>query len=99
RITVGIAFRIEARARIAVPVPGAPDTGAGFEHPHGQTHLPQAIELIQPGDTRADDNGVEAAGRDDCAVRGIHRCIRHADLSLPSSRLGPTGAYYLQLVR
>jgi hypothetical protein len=38
-IAVGVALRIEARARIAVPVPGAADVGACLEHPHLEAQL------------------------------------------------------------
>ena len=33
RVAVGPAFGIEARAGVAVPIPGAADIGAGLEHP------------------------------------------------------------------
>src|SRR5215475_14807279 len=47
---VGIALRIEARAGVAVPVPGAADTGAGLEHAHPEAELAQAMKLVKAGD-------------------------------------------------
>ena len=58
-IAVGPALGIEAGARIAVPVPGAADTRAGLEQPHLQAEFAQPVELIQPGNAGADDDGVK----------------------------------------
>jgi hypothetical protein len=57
-VAVGVALGIEAAARIAVPVPGAADAGAGLEHPDRLAHLPQAVELVQTGNAGPDDDGV-----------------------------------------
>src|SRR5947207_10115184 len=62
-IGVGIAFRIEAGAGIAVPVPGATDTAAGFEYARPQPQLAQSVELIQAGDAGADDHGIKIQDR------------------------------------
>src|SRR4029078_185876 len=59
RVAVGIAFGIEARAGIPVPVPGAADIGRCLEHPDAQTLLAQPVELVQARHARADDDGVE----------------------------------------
>ena len=55
-VAVGPALGIEARARIAVPVPGAADAGAGFEHPDLKAEFAQAIELVEAGNAGADDD-------------------------------------------
>src|SRR5262249_21023426 len=58
-ITVGIALRIEARAGITIPVPGAADLGAGLEHARLQTELPRPMELIHSGKAGPNDDGVK----------------------------------------
>ena len=58
-IAVGPAFGIEAGAGIAVPIPGAADGGAGFEHPRLEPEFAQPVELIKPGDAGADHDRVE----------------------------------------
>jgi hypothetical protein len=58
-IAVGIAFRVKPGARISVPVPGATDTGAGFEDPGLQPKFPKSVKLVHTRDPGADDNGVE----------------------------------------
>src|SRR5205823_2907046 len=63
RVAVGIALRIEARAGIAVPVPGAADIGPSLEHPHAQTPFTQPVKLVQARHARADDDGVEIRNR------------------------------------
>src|SRR6185437_1023046 len=77
-VAVGIAFTIEARPRVAVPVPGAAHPGAGLEHPHPQPELAQTVELVEAGDARADDDGVVVQIRRHSGlglgfVRGCHR--------------------------
>ena len=63
RVAVGIAFGIETCARIAVPVPGAADAGAGLEHPNASCpSCAQAIELVQAGNAGADDDGIILLG-------------------------------------
>ena len=59
RVAVGPAFGIEPGARVAVPVPGAANAGAGFEYPHREAEFPQSVELIKARDAGADDDGVE----------------------------------------
>src|SRR5438067_13380736 len=74
-VAVGIALRIEARAGIAVPVPRAADAGAGLEHPHLKTELAQLVELVEPGNTGADDNCVKLQSRvglDTTPLRDYH---------------------------
>ena len=57
-IAIGIAFGIEARAGIAIPVPGAADIGASLEHTDAQAQLTQPVELIHARQPGADDDGV-----------------------------------------
>ena len=47
RVAVGPAFGIEPGARVAVPVPGAANAGAGFKYPHREAEFPQSVELIK----------------------------------------------------
>src|SRR5271168_2225269 len=61
-IAVGPAFRIETRAGITVPVPGAANTGAGLEHAHLEPQFAQLAELIEAGNAGANDDGVEIQG-------------------------------------
>src|SRR5690242_5858461 len=74
-VAVGTALGIEARAGIAIPVPGAADLGAGLEHAYLQAHLAQAVELVHAGQAGADDDGVEI---EFCSVlRNLVRRGRH----------------------
>ena len=81
-VAVGIALGIEAAARIAVPVPRAADAGPGFEHPDPLAQLPQAVELVQTGDARSDDDRVvvQALRR----FRTAHGCGRGGHGRVPS---------------
>src|SRR6185295_12933153 len=56
-VAVGPALRIEARAGIAVPVPGAAEVAAGLEHGGLDAEVEQALDLVDAGDARADDDG------------------------------------------
>ena len=58
---VGIldAIAIAARARIAVPVPGAADPAALLKDPHGEPHSAQPMEHVEAGEASADDDRVE----------------------------------------
>src|SRR5262249_8177994 len=44
------ALDVTARARVAVPVPGAADAVGALEHDRRETELPQAVEQVQPGE-------------------------------------------------
>ena len=57
-IAIRIAFRIEAAARIAVPIPGAANTRACFKHARLHAQLAQPDQLIEPGHAGTDDNGI-----------------------------------------
>jgi hypothetical protein len=57
-IAIGIAFGIETRAGIAIPVPGAADIGAGLEHADAQAELAQPVELVHARQASANDDGV-----------------------------------------
>ena len=59
RIGVAIGFGIEARTRIAIPVPGAADAAAGFETAGVEAELAQAIELVEPRYPSADDQCIQ----------------------------------------
>src|SRR5579872_6602758 len=95
RVAVGPALRVEARARVAVPVPRAADAAASLEDPHPQAELAQPVELIEAGDAGADDDRVELgltvrAGLVPALVPGrLHRI--HAVLP----RLARTSPLYL----
>ena len=59
-VPVDVAFRIAARAGIAVPVPGAADAAACFQRLHRQAEpVAQAQQLVQTGETGADHQRVE----------------------------------------
>ena len=62
-VAVSPALGIEAGAGIAVPVPGAADAGAGFEHPHLEAEFAQLVELVEAGNAGADDDRVEIRAR------------------------------------
>ncbi len=50
--------RIEARAGIAVPVPGAADIGAGLEDFYAKPEAAQPVELVQARDAGTDHDDV-----------------------------------------
>src|SRR3954447_18254341 len=63
-VAVGVALRIAARARIAVPVPRAAKIGRGFQNLYRKAQpVAQAKELVQAGETGADDQCVEVGYR------------------------------------
>ena len=57
-IAIGVAFRIKARAGVAIPIPGAAQITAGLEHLDRIAKLPQAIQLIEAGNAGADDDHI-----------------------------------------
>src|ERR1700750_40553 len=69
RVAVSVALRVEAGPGIAVPVPGTADPTAGLEYPHPQAKLAQLIELGEPGNAGADDDGIKVG----CCIR--LRCV------------------------
>ena len=86
-VAVGVALRVEAGARVAVPVPGAPDVGAGLDQADVEARLTQQVQLVDAGDPGADD--------DDLGVEGGARCrrpaTRPARWPCSSPSLGPVG--------
>ena len=86
RVGILCAFDVAARARIAIPEPGAANIAAGLEHLHLVAQAPQAIERIQPGKTGADHDDVESTG----LTAGVgffvysHSCSEHAIWFRPS---------------
>src|SRR4029077_19909130 len=62
-VAVSPTFGIEAGTGIAVPVPGAADAGARFEHPRLEPEFAQLVELIEAGNPGADDDRVEIRAR------------------------------------
>ena len=67
-VAIGPALRIEAGARVAVPVPGAADIRPGFEHLHAHAELAQPVELVEAGNAGADD--------DHLGIHGLVHCPR-----------------------
>ena len=63
RELVGIlhALDVAARARVAVPVPGAADAAAGLEHARRQADRPRPVQHVHPGEPGADDHQVQIA--------------------------------------
>src|SRR5262249_21622870 len=51
--------RIDARARVAVPVPDAAQPGARLEQAHAESAPAQDVEQVEPGKSGADDQRVE----------------------------------------
>jgi hypothetical protein len=63
RVAVGPAFRIEAGAGIAVPVPGAADSRSRFENPYPEAEFAQLVKLVEAGNPGADNDRVKIRGR------------------------------------
>ncbi len=59
QVAVGVALRVEPGSRIAVPVPGAADAGAGLEEQDREPLLSRPVELVDPGDAGAHDQYVD----------------------------------------
>src|SRR5690242_14471305 len=76
-IGVGIAFRIEPGAWIAVPVPGAADAAAGLEYPRPHPQLAQFVELIQAGNAGTDDHSIKIQGRIGVPTISCRLCHTH----------------------
>src|SRR6185436_8726344 len=55
-VAVGVALRIEARAGIAVPVPGAAEIAARLEDGRLDAEIGQPLDLVDAGDAGADDD-------------------------------------------
>ena len=53
------ALDVTARARVAVPVPGPPDTRAGLVDPEPEAHLSESVEHVEAGEAGAYDRDVE----------------------------------------
>src|SRR6202012_3783247 len=62
-VCVGVALRVEARAGVAVPVPGAADAVAGLEQLHGEPRFPRQVELVDTGDASTDHEHVDVGVR------------------------------------
>ena len=52
-ITVGVAFGVETRARIAVPVPGPAEVGGAVQHRGVHPEVGQPLDLVDAGHARA----------------------------------------------
>ena len=83
QILVDIAFRVEARAGIPVPVPGSADIGCSVERLHVQSLAAQKVQLVKTRDARPDHGRIELQGRfgAGCGPFGCggfgHRFISH----------------------
>jgi hypothetical protein len=53
-VAIGVAFRIEPCARIAIPVPHASDILPAFKNAHGQSQLTQTVQCAEPRNAGAD---------------------------------------------
>ncbi len=62
-VAVGVALRVEAGARVTVPVPGAPDPVAGLHQQGREPRFAGAVQLVDAGDPRAHDEHVDVRGR------------------------------------
>src|SRR5690606_8363009 len=72
------ALDIAARARIAVPVPGAADPASGLEHPCREAEAAKPVQHVHAREPRADDDHVEVdrAARVPLAFRFRHASSR-----------------------
>ena len=62
------ALDVAARARIAVPVPGAADAAAGLEHARREAHAAQPVQHVDAGEAGADDHRVKVG----FMIPGVH---------------------------
>ena len=62
RVRVEVALHVAARARVAVPEPGAADAVAGLHDAGLEPELAQQMQLVKPGEACAHDECVDAAG-------------------------------------
>ena len=58
RIAVGIAFRVEARSGIPVPIPGAARAVARLEYRDLESQFEHAVNQVDAAHTRANDDDV-----------------------------------------
>ena len=56
------AFDVATTPRIAVPVPGAANAGAGLEGAHFQAEFAQPINRVETADSSTDDNRIKFRG-------------------------------------
>ena len=59
QVAVAVALGVEARTRVAVPVPGASDTPAGLEQMHREADLTGSVQLVDAGDAGTDHQHVD----------------------------------------
>ena len=106
-VAVRVALGVESGARVAVPEPRAPDAGTGLEQPRREPRLAGPVQLVDPGDARADDEDVDVDR--DCGCGGFHgRCgprgFLYRPVSLttrqgtPSGRGAPHGGHGSEVV-
>ena len=63
------ALDVTARARVAVPVPGAADAGTGLEDPCPQTQAAGPLQHVQASEAGADDDQIDRGIGFGCVVR------------------------------
>src|ERR1700722_6021624 len=61
-VLIGIALRVEAGARITIPVPSTADIRAGLEYLRGKTQLAEFMEGIETRYAGTDPNGIIVLG-------------------------------------
>jgi len=67
KVAIGVALRVTARARVAVPVPGTADVAGRIQHLDRKTEpVSQADELIQARKSGANDQCIEFGDRSGC---------------------------------
>ena len=86
-------FHVAARARVAVPEPGAADAGPGLERHGPQAHAAQAVKHVHAAETGPDHDGVEALRGGGCAVLGHVIPPLGGDPAGPPSRLARVGPH------
>ncbi len=84
RVGVLQAFDVTTRAGIAVPKPRAADAAAGLVDPRRKAQPAQAVQHVEPGETRTDDHGIDRAVAVDPARQSSSAYLGHCrDLLWP----------------
>src|SRR5690242_17305846 len=64
RVGIVHTFDVAARARVAVPVPGAAHVGSGLDRGHREARRGGPVHGVEPGEPGADDDDIADLGHD-----------------------------------
>ena len=94
QVAVGVALRVEPCPGVAVPVPRAAHAVAGFDQPRGEAGFEGAVQLVDAGDARADDQHVDGGRRADRRRRRerVRRSSLYRPVSISVARAVAPGA-------